>query len=388
MRTTGSIAAALLLSACAGTLPRPETLAPATGVTAVIYLIGDAGIARPGGEPVFQALSQDIRENAEGVERRIVFLGDNIYPSGLPPESEATSQGTERAVAEGRALAQIEVALETRTPTIFLPGNHDWDDSGDDGWEAVLRQERLMEGVGQGLVAWSPDDGCPGPEVHDLSQPIRLVLLDTEWWLREGDKPRHPTSSCPADSEEEVLAQLGDALRSAGQRQVLVLAHHPLTTGGPHGGHFSLAQHLFPLRAWKSWLWVPLPVIGSIYPIARKLGVNDQDTSSGRNRSMRSALGSVLAATPPLLYAAGHSHTLEVLEGGTTAGVLVVSGAGVLGHVDPIAQLEETLFRAPGRAGYVRLEFEQGRRVRLSVVTATEAGEYAVAWATYLELPR
>ena len=305
----------------------------------------------------------------------------------MPPEGEGGGDRAARVEAERRSLAQIEVGLATTTPIVFTPGNHDWDPYNENGWDAVLRQEAFVESAGGELVSWSPDRGCPGPAVHDLDQPVRLVVLDTEWWLRSEGKPVHPTSDCSADTEAEILAQLAHALRSSGRRHVIVAAHHPLATGGPHGGYFSIGQHIFPLRDWRHWLWVPLPIVGSVYPIARKLGVSDQDMSGSRNQAMRAALDSVLAVAPPLVYASGHSHTLEVLDGGSRAGALVVSGAGAFGHFDHTAELEETLFRAPGHAGYVRLEFERGGRVRLSVVTVDKTNQRTEAYATYVRAP-
>ena len=180
---------------------------------------------------------------------------------------------------------------------------------------------------------------------------------------------------------------LGEALRGAGERHVIVTAHHPLATGGPHGGYFTLGQHVFPLRDWRDWMWIPLPIIGSVYPLARMIGFSDQDTSGRRNRAMRAALDSTLATAPPLVYASGHSHGLEVLDGGPRAGTLVVSGTGVFGHVTNIAELNETRFRAPGHSGWVRLDFERGGRVRLAVVTVDEAGTGMEAYAAYLEPP-
>jgi hypothetical protein len=35
-----------------------------------------------------------------------------------------------------------------------------------------------------------------------------------------------------------------------------------------------------------------------------------------------------IAQSPPLVYASGHDHGLQVIEGRQTAGTLVVSGAG------------------------------------------------------------
>jgi hypothetical protein len=376
------LCAAALAMGCAG----PGTLAPpapadrAADVGTALYLVGDAGAPDPRGDPVLSALREDIAEQPEGVQRVVVFLGDNLYPSGMP---RAGASG--RAEAERRLLAQIHPGSGTSTATIFIAGNHDWDFAGSDGWNAILRQEEFVEQAGGGAVAFLPDGGCPGPAVRDVGERLRLVLLDTEWWLRGTNKPVDPTSSCAQDSEREVLDALGEAIEDAGERAVVVAAHHPLATGGAHGGYFRLREHVFPLRDWKSWAWIPLPVIGSIYPIARQRGITDQDLSGGLNRSMRARLDSTLASHPPLVYAAGHVHGLEVLDGGGRAGALVVSGAGYFGHVDPLRWTEGTRFAAPGKSGYAKLEVERGGRVRLAVITVDASARRTEAYAEFLE---
>src|SRR2546429_2351273 len=101
----------------------------------------------------------------------------------------------------------------------FVPGNHDWDSMRPGGWDAIRRQERFIAAAGGGL-ALLPAGGCPGPTVVDVGQVVRLVALDTQWWLQEGPKPEGPTSSCPAGSEGAGLDSVRATLRTAGQRVV------------------------------------------------------------------------------------------------------------------------------------------------------------------------
>src|SRR3989441_1671350 len=64
----------------------------------------------------------------------------------------------------------------------------------------------------------------------------------------------------------------------------------PYTTLFRSGGHFGWQDHVFPLREVKSWLWIPLPLIGFTYPIARESGISSQDAPSTAYRRMRAAL--------------------------------------------------------------------------------------------------
>src|SRR5205823_13225770 len=146
--------------------------------------------------------------------------------------------------------------------------------------DAIRRQERFVAARGDTRVTFLPGGGCPGPAVVDVGDRVRLVALDTQWWLQDGPKPQDPVSSCPTDSEREVIESLRAALGTAGRRAVVVVGHHPLLSGGPHGGHFGWRDHVFPLRGLKSWLWLPLPLIGSAYPITRESGILSQDAPS------------------------------------------------------------------------------------------------------------
>ena len=221
---------------------------------------------------------------------------------------------------------------------------------------------------------WSRGKGCPGPVVRDVHDRVRLVLLDTQWWLQTGPKPVGKESTCPQKTEKEVADALADAIKDAGDRRVIVAGHHPLATGGAHGGYFSWQDHIFPLRAAKSWLWIPLPGIGSLYPGARRAGwASAQDLGSPQNRKMREALAGVFEKNPPLVYAAGHEHNLQVLKA-PHPNVLLVSGAGAYGHVTQTSVSASTLF-ARAASGYMRLDVEKSGRVRLAVVTVAADGK-------------
>ena len=157
-----------------------------------------------------------------------------------------------------------------------------------------------------------------------------------------------------------------------------MLTHHPLRSGGIHGGAFTLGDHIFPLRNFKPWLWVPLPLIGSLYPFARTMGISNQDISGKRYSAMRRALEAVFKEHPPLAIASGHDHDLQVIRGGrpavTNAGYQLVSGAGILDHESVVRKIEGSVFERDA-AGFMRLDITRDGRVRLSVTTVVEEGK-------------
>ena len=369
---------ACLSTGCGG--PRTLAVAPAPVMEAApedidvtLFLIGDAGAPAPR-EPVLEALRSAVAHARSPV---IVFLGDNIYPRGMPSRG-----GRDRADAERRLNAQLAIPRSTGARAIFIPGNHDWG-QGLEGWDNIRRQETFIAAATDAQSVLLPGGGCPGPAAVDLGNTVRLVVLDTQWWLHEGPRPVHPTSKCAADSPSEVTDLLRRVTGESDGRVVILVGHHPLRTGGPHGGHFGFRDHVFPLRELKSWLWLPLPVLGSAYPVARRNGITNQDVSSAAYERMIHVLDSTLADAPALVYASGHEHSQQVL-GGTAARYLLVSGAGYYGHLSRLDTMDRSYFAQPA-SGFMRLEVLHDRRARLAVTAVDAAAQASDVFSMWLQ---
>ena len=69
---------------------------------------------------------------------------------------------------------------------IFVAGNHDWGQAaGAGGAKRLQNQEDLLTRMRErGTPVWLlPKAGTPGPHVFDVGQHLRILLLDTAWWL-------------------------------------------------------------------------------------------------------------------------------------------------------------------------------------------------------------
>jgi hypothetical protein len=323
---------------------------------------------------VLQALRRDLMQ--AGGERVVVFLGDNVYPRGMPEPGRPT-----RPEAERRLAAQVEAITHSGATGYFVLGNHDWKGERGDSWAAVARQEEYIDSAGAGKVRLEPAAGCPGPSTVDVGRRLRLVLLDTDWWLQ----PRRPPSPspCTTNSEPQIVDSLRHTLQSAGDRVVIVAAHHPLASGGVHGGYFGWKDHLFPLRIVVPGLWLPLPLLGSLYPSARQHGISSQDTPSPAYQRLISAFRRAFAGAEPELYAAGHEHNLQVIAG-ESGTVELVSGAGIYGHSGRAVRIEGSLF-ARQASGFARMDIPWRGPARLAVLEVSASGASREVFSTQVE---
>lgn len=338
-------------------------------IRARLLLIGDAGAPRDG-EPVLQTLAEWV--NMYPQKTMAVFLGDNIYPDGIPGVKDPAGQEE----AKARLSAQINTVKGTAARALFIPGNHDWARGHPDGYRILKRQEDFVNILLPGADNFLPKDGCPGPVALDW-EGVRIIVLDTQWWLHRLDRFENP---CALNDSAAVLAELTRLLEGAGEREVVVVGHHPLASRGPHGGFFTWKDHLFPLTNLSKAAWLPLPVIGSLYPVGRRYWFKSrQDLFSQTYGEMIGQLNRAFAARKPLIYAAGHDHSLQVMEGASMAEYTLVSGAGSETKATEVGHKKETLF-AHQHPGFMVIDFLNDGRILLRVAEPDAGSTLLAHW--------
>lgn len=317
----------LLLAGCSAPRPwyhqRVQNWAadspPATQAYYSLFLIGDAGKpVKDQQEPAFRLLQKQLRE--AGKASGVVWLGDNLYPVGLPDIDDPTRKESERRLTE-----QIDACAKEAGTLVMLPGNHDWAQGAAHGYQNVRRAERFIEKYGQRGNIWLPDRGCPGPEVLELAEDIVLIVIDTQWWLHRWEKPGHELD-CEVKYTADFIEMLHDAIERNKHKKVIVTAHHPLYSYGAHGGYFPIETHLFPGLMAKHNAYIPLPGLGTAAVLYRKVWGNIQDIPHPIYQEMKTALTGIFEQYPDLVYACGHDHSLQYLPIGEQH--YIVSGAG------------------------------------------------------------
>lgn len=295
-----------------------------------IFLIGDAGEMNSETHPVIAWLKKNV--NWDDEKNAVIFLGDNVYPLGLPLEGEA-SYPHSKAVLDD----QISLVKGKKAKAFFIPGNHDWRNGKLGGWEQVMNQVDYINALQlKNVQAW-PLNGCPGPVEVELSDKVVVVLMDSQWFLFLHDKPGL-SSNCAAKTIDEFGVELDQIAASHPNQMLIVAMHHPPYSYGPHGGDYTWKEHIFPFTALNPNLYIPLPIIGSIYPITRGIFGSVQDIPHPLYKTMSNTIVDVLKKHPYPVVVAGHDHGLQyiVSQKGNDTLPVIVSGAGsVLTRIRP-----------------------------------------------------
>lgn len=319
-----------------------------------VYLIGDTG------EPGFPEDNNldYLRQICDaGTEKDVlIFLGDNLYPNGLPDKDDPVREKMEQKLTES-----LDVMKAFKGRAIMIPGNHDWGNGSKDGWHLLTNMQHFVDAyMGQETV-FLPRNACPGPVEVELSKEVLLVILDTQYFLHPWDKPGE-NESCDAQSTADALFQLDDILHENRHRHVIVAGHHPMYSYGQHGGRYSFRQHFFPLTDVNRKLWIPLPVLGSIYPLYRQLIGSRQDLTNPRYKMIRNAMVKSFHQVEDLVYISGHEHSLQYISRDSLH--YVISGAGSKSSAITGGKGSEFYRQTKG---FARLQYHTDGRVNLTM---------------------
>ncbi|QIX63496.1 hypothetical protein HER32_12090 [Hymenobacter sp. BT18] len=340
-----------------------------------VFLIGDVGAPALDsvGEPSLNFLRRQILQ--AGARSTTVFLGDNIYEYGMPE-----TKALDRKTSEKRIIAQLNTMRNYAGEKYMIPGNHDWKQGLKGSVEQVNREQQFVEDFMQKDSAafaytgdfFIPRDACPGPFEVRLQDDIVLIAINSQWFLQTNERPYGSNSGCGVEDETDFFSQLEDVIRRNAGKNIMVVAHHPLYSDGIHGGYFTLADHFFPLSIVYKYAFVPLPIIGSIYPFARKYGGVSQDIPHPLYQQYKKGLMDIFNKYPNVVYAAGHEHNIQYFKEGNLSHI--VSGSGCkTQHVKP-GDGGDALF-SDKEKGFARVNYYNNGEVWVEYYVPEDKGE-------------
>lgn len=332
--------------------PPPLPLPDIAGVDRAIFIFGDPGQALERHHPILPHLQREVERWAGALGRDsaviLLNLGDIIYPNGMHSPDDREDFPVDSAIVQD----QIDIvsgpnARAHDTPLFFLAGNHDWgSEQHEEGVQTIRNLDDFLTAHRETgpNVRLLPSAGEPGPDVVDVGSNLRIVFLDTAWWLLQ-------TRGALADS---MLASVERALRTAGDRHVVLAAHHPYVTAGPHGGELSFLEEL------------------GIGYVLKRSGAILQDLNSPPYRRLRDGLGDIFRRVGrPLLYAGGHEHSLQLIEGRNDEEPLYNVVSGSASKLTRVGSTEGLRFRV-SLPGYFLLLIRTDGSVDIHAVAAPE----------------
>jgi hypothetical protein len=312
-----------------------------------VYLIGDAGLS-PDNEinPVLKGFKKKLSTADEN--STAIFLGDNIYPAGLPSKKDGSSN-YERAI--NHLDAQLATLDNFDGRTLFIPGNHDWYNEGLKGLE---REEKYINKKIKHKKPFLPEGGCP-IDVLKVSEELAIIVIDTEWYLTNWD--RHPTmnDNCGIKSRAKFWEEVEALIKKNRDKTTLIAMHHPMFSYGPHGGQFSFQQQFFLGKS-----KVPLPFLGSFVNVLRMTsGASREDLANKRYTEFKNRIVTLAQYSEKVIFVSGHEHSLQYIKENNTP--QIVSGSGAKKGVTRL--LNGSQF-STGNRGYAILEiYDDGSSV-------------------------
>ena len=339
-------------------------------VVQTIYLIGDTGKDTIPSE-VLQMMAFETFDDSLST---ILFLGDNVYPEGNNPARWKVAEKE----AERKLFSQLELFQTFNGKIYMLPGNHDWSNGKPSGLRAVLHQQQLVDTWfnqkstvrNRADGVYFKQSGLPGPMATELSAGVRLLLIDSHWWIQQD--LFHPVKKTPGLNRRKTgrraLQQLDSLLLEselAGKLSI-VAAHHPLASNGKH------SHALQPLSALLNY--TPLHVL-SWFGLSRWLREN---LPQPRYKRYRKAVTTILKKYPHAIYVSGHEHTMQYLRPEDLH--LIISGSGY--STRPIDRYKyPATFMDDLQPGFFKLTVHQSGNVMLHAYGTRDRGAY---WQTLI----
>ena len=283
-----------------------------TKIAHTFYLIGDAGNSDHHNSKI---ILQSLEEKLVKADKKstLLFLGDNVYPKGVPPEEDKTNY----EIAVNKLKNQLKITTDFKGKTVFIPGNHDWYS----GIKGLERQEKIIQTYLNDKKAFSPRKGCAIQD-EDINDNICLVTIDSQWFLEDWDKSPTINDDCTIKSREAFFEELESVLTKNKDKIVFIAMHHPLMSNGTHGGQFSLRKQLFPLEQ-----NIPLPIVGSLFNIIRKTsGISPQDIQNKQYTAYVKRFKTILQSQNNVVVLSGHDHNLQYIDKENIK--QIISGAG------------------------------------------------------------
>lgn len=292
--------------------------------------------------PIFTKLKDQIK-NSSG-ESTLLLLGDIIDENGMSKNLTDL---------EKQKLKSINDLVAIANRTIFVPGDREWDDGGENGFKKVKAIENYFNKKNNAVadkITVTPSEGCLGPEIIDVGDFLRIVTVNTQWLVHQYDRPEEENINCPAFNEVEFWDELEDAIEDSENRNVIVAAHHPILSYGQYAGYKLTKKSLSP------------PIIGSFIAGYHQSVGSKKDLIQEGLEMFSKELLKRLERYPSIIYASGHEYDIQLNYRDGSYHL----NSGAVEKAKPTARGKFTAYRQSER-GFAQLQFFNTGEVRTKI---------------------
>ena len=287
----------------------------------------------------FKAFSSEIK--SLNVEYTVLINGDFVGNAGFsfPEESEE--------------LARIEALTSLSSKNgrvIFIPGDKEWDDSGEDGKKKMSALEKYLDKNTGKNVKLYPRNSCLGPDIIELNDNLELLTINTQWFL-QGKRVEEEDGTCKFLNERELWGELSDLLAERNDKNLIVALHHPLVSYGQYAGYKLGSMHLFP------------PIYGTFKASFQKNIGGPKDLQNEKLVAFRNRFNDIAKDVQGVIFTSGHEYDLQINK--RDENYHINSGSFVESR--PVAKSDETLFSENAK-GYVELDFKSDGEIIATVM--------------------
>lgn len=317
------------------------------------YLIGDAGNADH--KPSRQILELfEKRTNKADKNSTLIFLGDNIYPNGMPSDKNSEK----RKQAEEKLTYQLEIAKKFKGKTVFISGNHDWYN----GIEGLEQQAEFVTKYLDDKKAFLPQNSC-GIERLKINNEVVLLVVDSQWFLEDWNKIPTINDDCDIKTHEAFFDEIKSELNKNQDKIVVLAIHHPLISNSSHGGQTNSWRKNYFLNFFRPTIGIP------------------QDIQSKPYSELANRIKTLIADRNNVVVVSGHEHNLQYTEQGNIR--QIISGAG--SKTDEARAVYPNDFSA-GKLGYAILDIYKDQAARVDFYVDENAEEQHV-FGKYILFP-
>jgi len=318
-----------------------------------VYLIGDAGEYTYSGKALL-LLKEKIEKDENST---VLFLGDNVYPDGLDIKDRSDVL---------KLKSQLSILKNYKGNVYFVTGNHDWSAEKRDGYKKLAQQEKMVNSYihdstlarNRNSNSFLPKNGLPGPESIMLSEKLRILFVDTQWFLHYYKKNK----TISVKQTKKIFYKKLDSILTVAEQngeKVIIAAHHPIYTNGFHSSKREPLRFLVNYTPLKIFGWIGLDRLLS------------QDIDSPRYKKMRKQLITIFNKHSNIIYVSGHDHNMQYFKMNNNK--YIVSGCGSKLKKLRKKKRFNPVYETDDKTGFIKITFGSGINESIEVFKSDES---------------